>query len=191
MSSRFGPPGLTYALSVMHDQPRTQPAYRYQGFSFGCESRFSRDIPQSGKISAMECATTAGLRRRLSRRENIIARRNPVRAPRDASVSERLLIVRRPWPVSMNPVYAIVTVQRAVRTENMGIPLDEHNIATIRPCRVRLSDVFRKMRNFTLRLPACLILTCGLLAHRVISQSSNCAAPCFVSLRDRWLTSSS
>jgi hypothetical protein len=104
---------------------RTQPACWDQRFSFGSESRFSRDVPQSGKICAMECATKAGLCRRLSRRVNMIARRNPVKAPRNASVMERLLNVRSPWLVRMNPVYAMAAVQRTARTANMGSPLDE------------------------------------------------------------------
>src|SRR5580700_6430268 len=62
----------------------------------------------------------AGLGRRLSRRVNMMARRNPVKAPRNASVMERLLNVRNPWLVRMNPVYAIATVQRITRTGNMG-----------------------------------------------------------------------
>jgi hypothetical protein len=45
----------------------------------------------------------------------MMASKNPVRAPRDPSVIERLLKVRRPWPVRMNPVYAIATVQKIVR----------------------------------------------------------------------------
>src|SRR5258707_14464682 len=77
-------------------------------------------MPQFGIICAMECATKAGLCRRLSRRVNMIARKNPVKAPRNASVIERLLNGRSPWPVRMNPVYAIATVQRIARTENMG-----------------------------------------------------------------------
>jgi len=44
------------------------------------------------------------------------ARRNPVKAPRNPSVIERLLNVRRPWPVRRNPVYAIVTVHKIART---------------------------------------------------------------------------
>jgi hypothetical protein len=50
---------------------------------------------------------------------NMIARRNPVKAPRHASVIERLLKVRSPWPVKRNPVYAIVAVQRIMRTAYM------------------------------------------------------------------------
>lgn len=46
----------------------------------------------------------------------MILRKNPVKAPRNASVIERLLKVRRPWPVRRNPVYAIATVQRIART---------------------------------------------------------------------------
>jgi hypothetical protein len=44
------------------------------------------------------------------------ARRNPAKAPRNPSVIERLLKVRRPWPVRRNPVYAIATVQKNART---------------------------------------------------------------------------
>ena len=44
----------------------------------------------------MECAIKAGLCRRFSRRVNMIARKNPVKAPRKASVIERLLKVRSP-----------------------------------------------------------------------------------------------
>jgi hypothetical protein len=90
-----------------------------QRFGFGGESRSSRDVRQSGKNCAMECTTKADLCRRLSRRVNIIARKNPVKAPRNASVIERLLNGRSPWPVRMNPVYAIATVQTITRTENM------------------------------------------------------------------------
>jgi hypothetical protein len=50
---------------------------------------------------------------------NMMARRNPVKAPRHASEIERLLKVRSPWPVRRNPVYAIVTVQRIRRTAYM------------------------------------------------------------------------
>lgn len=99
----------------------TQPAGCDQRFSFGRESRFSRDVPQSGNICAMDCAMKAGLGRRFSRRVNMMARRNPVKAPRNASVMERLLKVRKPWLVRMNPVYAIAAVQRITRIGNMGI----------------------------------------------------------------------
>jgi len=44
------------------------------------------------------------------------ARREPVKAPRKPSVIERLLNVRRPWPVRRNPVYAIVAVHKIART---------------------------------------------------------------------------
>ncbi len=50
----------------------------------------------------------------------MIARKNPVKAPRNASVIERLLNIRSPWLVRMNPVYAIAAVQRIRRKENMG-----------------------------------------------------------------------
>jgi hypothetical protein len=56
-----------------------------------------------------------GLRRRFSRRENMMASKNPVRAPSDPSVIEKELKVRRPWPVRRTPVYAIATVQKIPR----------------------------------------------------------------------------
>ena len=82
----------------------------------GPESRFSGRLAQFGRICAMEREIKAGLRRRSSRRVNMMARRNPPRAPRNPSVIERLLKVRRPWPVRRNPVYAITTVQTIART---------------------------------------------------------------------------
>jgi hypothetical protein len=50
----------------------------------------------------------------------MIASKYPVKAPRDASVIERLLKVRSPWPVRRNPVYAIAAVQRIKRIVCMG-----------------------------------------------------------------------
>lgn len=97
-----------------------RPGETTQRFSFGSEPGFSRDLPQFGKICSMEYATKAGLRRRLSRRVNMIASKNPVKAPRSASVIERLLKVRSPWPVRRNPVYAIAAVQRITRTGFMA-----------------------------------------------------------------------
>jgi hypothetical protein len=85
-------------------------------------------MPQFGNISSMEYATKAGLRRRRSRRVNMIASKNPVKAPRDASVIERLLRVRSPWPVRRNPAYAIATVQRITRTGCMGDHLSHEQI---------------------------------------------------------------
>jgi hypothetical protein len=87
-----------------------------QCLSFGPEPLLSGGVPQFGRICAIEYATKAGLRRRSCRRVNMMARRNPVRAPRHPSVIERLLKVRRPWPVRRNPVYAKATVQRIART---------------------------------------------------------------------------
>jgi hypothetical protein len=72
-------------------------------------------MPQLGRISAMECAMKTGRRRRLSRRVNMMASKNPVKAPRNPSVIERLLKVLRPWPVRRNPVYAIAKVQKIAR----------------------------------------------------------------------------
>ena len=89
---------------VFDSQPQGRSDWRVcwdQRSDFGCESR---DVPQSGNICAMECATKAGLCRRLSRRVNMIARKNPVKAPRNASVADRLLNVRSPWLVRINPV---------------------------------------------------------------------------------------
>jgi hypothetical protein len=51
----------------------------------------------------------------------MMARKNPVRAPRNASVIERLLKVRSPWLVRINPVYAMAGVQRIKRRINMRI----------------------------------------------------------------------
>src|SRR5580658_2286295 len=104
---------------MKHDQPGLSLPVWDQRFSFGREPRFSWDVSQSGKICAMEYATKAGLCRRLSRRVNMMARKNPVKAPRNASVIERPLNVRSPWLVRINPVYAIAAVQRITRTENM------------------------------------------------------------------------
>ena len=112
---------LVHADLLKQEQPEGQPACLDQRFGFGCESRFSRDMPQFGKICSTEYATKAGLRRRFSRRVNMIASKNPVKAPRSASVIESLLKVRSPWPVRRNPVYAIATVQRITRTGCMGI----------------------------------------------------------------------
>jgi hypothetical protein len=64
----------------------------------------------------MEYVMKADLRRRLSRRVNMIAMRNPVKAPSNPSDIEKLLNVRRPWPVKKNPVYPIVTVHKIART---------------------------------------------------------------------------
>ena len=70
----------------------------------------------------MEYVTKAALRRRFSRRVNMTARRNPVNPPSNPSVMERLLNVRRPWPVRRNPVYAIVTVHTIARTRISDLP---------------------------------------------------------------------
>lgn len=86
-----------------------------QRFGFGWKPSFWLGIPKFGKISSMEYVTKAGLCRRRCRRVNITASRNPVRAPRNPSVTERLLKVRRPWPVRRNPVYAMAIVQKIAR----------------------------------------------------------------------------
>ena len=75
-----------------------------------------------GRMSAIEYVIKTALRRRLSRRVNMMARRNPVKAPSKPSVMERLLNVRRPWPVKRNPVYAIVTVHTIARTRISDLP---------------------------------------------------------------------
>ena len=81
----------------------------------------------------MECAMKAGLCRRFSRSVNMIASRNPVKAPRNASVIESLLNVRSPWPVRRNPVYAIAAVQRITRTgymwDQLSVSIYCHNLA--------------------------------------------------------------
>jgi hypothetical protein len=111
---------LVRADLVKHEWPELSLPCLDQRFRSGCEPLFSRDMPQSGKICSIEYATKAGLCRRLSRRVNMIASKHPVKAPRNASVIERLLKVRSPWPVRRNPVYAIATVQRITRTGCMG-----------------------------------------------------------------------
>ena len=75
-----------------------------QRLGFGSELSSFLDMPQFGNNCSIGYVTKAGLFRRLSRRVNIIASKNPVKAPRNASVTERLLKVRRPWPVRRNPV---------------------------------------------------------------------------------------
>jgi len=73
---------------------------------------------------------------------NIIASKHPVKAPRNASVIERLLKVRNPWPVRRNPVYAIATVQRITRTGCMEDHLYRRtgNRADMRSGRKQLSE---------------------------------------------------
>jgi hypothetical protein len=101
-------------------QPELSPPCLDQRFGFGCAPLFSRDMSQFGKICSMGYAEKASLCRRLSRRVNMMASKHPVTAPKNASVIERLLKVRSPWPVRMNPVYAIATVQRITRTGYIG-----------------------------------------------------------------------
>jgi hypothetical protein len=96
------------------NSPPFDLAYSNQFLAFGCERRSAGEA--QGRMSAMEYVMKAALRRRLCRRVNMIARRNPVKAPSNPSVIERLLNVRRPWPVRRNPVYPIVTVHRIART---------------------------------------------------------------------------
>jgi hypothetical protein len=91
-----------------------------QLFPFRCEPRSLSEA--QGRMSAMGYVMKAPLRRRLSRRVNMTARRNPVKAPSNPSVMERLLNVRRPWPVKRNPVYAIVTVHTIARTRISDLP---------------------------------------------------------------------
>jgi hypothetical protein len=94
--------------------------YSDQLFPFRCEPRSLREA--HGRMSAMEYVTKAALRRRFSRRVNMTARRNPVTPPSNPPVMERLLNVRRPWPVKRNPVYAIVTVHTIARTRISDLP---------------------------------------------------------------------
>jgi hypothetical protein len=94
--------------------------YSDQLFPFRCEPRSLGEA--HGRRSAMEYVIKAALRRRLSRRVNMMARRNPVKAPSNPSVMERLLNVRRPWPVKRNPVYAIVTVHTIARPRISDLP---------------------------------------------------------------------
>lgn len=75
--------------------------------------RFSGEA--QGRMSSIEYVTNPPLRRRLSRRVNMTARRNPVKAPSKPSVIERLSNVRRPWPVKMKPAYPIVAVHKIAR----------------------------------------------------------------------------
>jgi len=65
----------------------------------------------------------------------MIASKNPVKAPRSASVIERLLKVRSPWPVRRNPAYAIATVQRIARTGCMGDHLSMNKYCHNSPLR--------------------------------------------------------
>jgi hypothetical protein len=116
---RFGPPCTRVRSPFLR---------LHQRFGFDCEPSFSPDMSQLGKIRSMGYAAKAGLRRRFSRRVNMIASKHPVKAPRNASVMERLLKVRSPWPVRRNPVYAIVTVQRITRTDCIGSPLPHSRV---------------------------------------------------------------
>src|SRR5256885_16334570 len=89
----------------------------------------------------MGYVTKAGLCRRLSRRVNITASRNPVKAPRNASEIERLLKVRRPWPVRRNPAQARVTVQKIARLFKAFTARSIPNINA--KCSCPLEDVSR------------------------------------------------
>jgi hypothetical protein len=119
-----------------------RPACLDQRFGFGCEPRFSEDMPQFGKICSTEYVIKAGLCRRFSRRVNMIETKNPVKAPRNASVIERLLKVRSPWPVRRNPLYAIATVHRITRTGCMGDRLSMNKY-----CRSRREISLRVTEN--------------------------------------------
>jgi hypothetical protein len=128
-----------------------------QRLGFGCESRFSLGMPQSGKTCSMEYATKTGLCRRLSRRVNIIASKHPVKAPSNASVIDRLLKDRSPWPVRRNPSYAIVPVQRIRRTAYMGDHLSRNKYCNNSPF---LSESFQglpKLWRPTFCIPASLV----------------------------------
>ncbi len=97
-----------------------------QRFGFKCESRFSPDMPQSGKTCSMEYATKAGLCRRLSRRVNIIASKHPVKAPSNASVIDRS--VERSQPLAGQKKSGIRHRSRPENQPNSvhgGLPFDE------------------------------------------------------------------
>ena len=70
------------------------------------------------------------------------ARKSPVKAPRNAAVMERLLNVRSPWLVSMNPVYAIAGIQRIKRRMN----IEGHLLMSVsRGCRMRVGMPVRSL----------------------------------------------
>lgn len=81
----------------------------------GAGPLLSVSLAQSGNISSIEYVMNADLCRRLSRSVNMIASKNPVKAPKNASVIERLLKFRKACPVKRNPVYAIAGVQKISR----------------------------------------------------------------------------
>ena len=141
---------------LKHDQSELSLPCLDQRFGFGCESRFSRDMSKSGKISSMEYAAKAGLCRRLSRRVNITASNHPVKAPRNASVIERLLKVRSPWPVRRNPVYAMATVQRITRTGCIGdhSTAEPDNEAEMQSGRKTSRNIKERMPQWLRRHPA-------------------------------------
>jgi len=117
---RVGPAVLFGRVPAVLNPAKGDCGYSDQLFPFRCE-------PLSlggghGRMSAIEYVIKTALRRRLSRRVNMTARRNPVKAPSKPSVMERLLNVRRPWPVKRNPVYAIVTVHTIARTRISDLP---------------------------------------------------------------------
>ena len=117
---RVGPAVLFGRVPAVLNPAKGDCGYSDQLFPFRCE-------PLSlggghGRMSAIEYVIKTALRRRLSRRVNMMARRNPVKAPSNPSVMERLLNVRRPWPVKRNPVYAIVTVHTIARTRISDLP---------------------------------------------------------------------
>ena len=130
---------LVHADLLKHEQPELSLPCLDQRFGFGCEPRFSRDMSQFGKICSMEYVTKADLCRRLSRRVNMIASKNPVRAPRDPSVIDKRLKVRRPWPVRRNPVYAIATVQKIARSFTASHLGWISNIVSKCSCRSKMS----------------------------------------------------
>jgi len=117
---RVGRAVLFGRVPVVRNPATGDRGYSDQLFPFRCETRPLWEA--QGRMSAMGYVMKAPLRRRLSRRVNMMASRNPVKAPSNPSVMERLLNVRRPWPVKRNPVYAIVIVHTIARTRISDLP---------------------------------------------------------------------
>lgn len=82
-----------------------------------------------------------------------MARSNPVKAPRNPSVTERLLKVRRPRPVSRNPEYAIAPVQKIPRSF-MGFSnlAGIHNLVTKWLAALNLKSISILLATFTFRI---------------------------------------
>ncbi len=82
-----------------------------------------------------------------------MARSNPVKAPRNPSVTERRLKVRRPRPVSRNPEYAIAPVQKIPRSF-MGFSnlAGIHNLVTKWLAALNLKSISILLATFTFRI---------------------------------------